>query len=83
MGWQSFARQDGQPIALAGLWEGFRWPNGTVTRSFAIITTKCQRGGGGTSRQDAGDPRTTGLAGVVGRSGWRSASCRDRLVMMC
>ena len=38
MGWQSLARQDGQPIALAGLWERFRWPNGTVTSSFAIIT---------------------------------------------
>ncbi len=35
----AFARQDGQPIALAGLWEGFRWPSGEVTRSFTIITT--------------------------------------------
>ena len=31
-------RQDQQPMAFAGLWEGFRWPDGTVTRSFAIIT---------------------------------------------
>jgi len=26
-------------MAFAGLWEGFRWPDGNVTRSFAIITT--------------------------------------------
>lgn len=38
---QPFAvtRQDGQPIAMAGLWEGYRWPSGEVTRSFTIITT--------------------------------------------
>jgi putative SOS response-associated peptidase YedK len=35
----AFARQDGQPIAFAGLWEGFRSPSGEVTRSFAIVTT--------------------------------------------
>lgn len=33
------ARQDGQPMALAGLWESFRWPDETVTRSFVIMTT--------------------------------------------
>jgi putative SOS response-associated peptidase YedK len=33
------ARQDGEPMAFAGLWEGFRWPDGNVTRSFTIITT--------------------------------------------
>lgn len=35
----AFARQDGQSIALAGLWEGYRWPSGEITRSFTIITT--------------------------------------------
>jgi len=35
----AIARQDGEPMVFAGLWEGFRWPDGTVTRSFAIITT--------------------------------------------
>jgi putative SOS response-associated peptidase YedK len=33
------ARQDGQPMAFAGLWESFRWPDETVTRSFTIMTT--------------------------------------------
>jgi putative SOS response-associated peptidase YedK len=35
----AIARQDGQPIAFAGLWESFRWPDQTVTRSFVIMTT--------------------------------------------
>ena len=26
-------------MAFAGLWEGFKWPDGTVTRTFTIITT--------------------------------------------
>ena len=33
------ARQDGQPMALAGLWDGWRGPGGEVVRSFAIIVT--------------------------------------------
>jgi putative SOS response-associated peptidase YedK len=35
----AIAWQDGQPIAFAGLWEGFRWPDGKVTPSFTIVTT--------------------------------------------
>ena len=35
----AFARKDRQPMAFAGLWEGFRWPSGEVTRTFCIITT--------------------------------------------
>lgn len=35
----AFARQDSQPIAFAGLWEGLRQPSGEITRTFAIITT--------------------------------------------
>src|SRR6478672_7747897 len=34
----AIARQDGQPMAFAGLWEGFRWTGGTVLRTFTIIT---------------------------------------------
>jgi putative SOS response-associated peptidase YedK len=26
-------------MAFAGLWESFRWPDETVTRSFTILTT--------------------------------------------
>jgi putative SOS response-associated peptidase YedK len=35
----AIARQDGKPLALAGIWERWREPGGEVTRSFAIITT--------------------------------------------
>jgi putative SOS response-associated peptidase YedK len=35
----AIARQDGQPMASGGLWEGFKWPDGTVLRTFTIITT--------------------------------------------
>ena len=33
------AWQDGQPMALAGLWGGWRSPEGDVVRSFAVIVT--------------------------------------------
>jgi putative SOS response-associated peptidase YedK len=38
---QSFAisRKDGRPMALAGLWESFKWPTGDITRTYCIITT--------------------------------------------
>jgi putative SOS response-associated peptidase YedK len=35
----AIARQDGEPMAFAGLWEGYRWQDGTVTRSYTIVTT--------------------------------------------
>jgi putative SOS response-associated peptidase YedK len=35
----AIARRDGQPMVFAGLWEGFKWPDGTATRTFTIITT--------------------------------------------
>ncbi len=35
----AIARRDGQPMAFAGLWEGWRGPRGEVLRSFTIITT--------------------------------------------
>jgi putative SOS response-associated peptidase YedK len=33
------ARADGQPMALAGLWEGWRAADGSILRSFTILTT--------------------------------------------
>ena len=35
----AIARADGAPLALAGLWEGWRAPDDTVLRSFAIVVT--------------------------------------------
>jgi putative SOS response-associated peptidase YedK len=35
----AIARADGQPMAFAGLWEGWRGADGAVIRSFAIVTT--------------------------------------------
>lgn len=34
------ARADGAPMALAGLWEGWRGADGTVLRSYTILTTQ-------------------------------------------
>ena len=34
----AIARADGQPMAFAGLWEGWRGADGTVLRSFTIVT---------------------------------------------
>jgi putative SOS response-associated peptidase YedK len=35
----AIARQDGAPLALGAIWEGWRSEEGEVIRSFAIITT--------------------------------------------
>jgi putative SOS response-associated peptidase YedK len=35
----AIARSDGTPLAMAGIWEGWRAPDGEVTRTFAIMTT--------------------------------------------
>jgi putative SOS response-associated peptidase YedK len=36
----AIARTDGAPLALAGLWEGWRGPDGETLRTFTIITTE-------------------------------------------
>ena len=35
----AFARKDGFPLALAGLWETWKGPEGDLLRTFAIVTT--------------------------------------------
>ena len=35
----AISRKDGEPMAVAGLWEAFRWPDGAITRTYCIITT--------------------------------------------
>ncbi len=35
----AIARRDGTPLAFAGLWEGWRSPEGEVVRTFCILTT--------------------------------------------
>ena len=35
----AIGRKDGAPLAFAGVWEGWRGPDGETLRSFAILTT--------------------------------------------
>lgn len=35
----AIARADGDPLAFAGIWEGWRAPEGNILRTFAILTT--------------------------------------------
>jgi putative SOS response-associated peptidase YedK len=34
------ARRDGQEMLVAGIWDGWRAPDGSILRSFAVITTE-------------------------------------------
>ena len=68
----AIARQDGQPMAFAGLWEGFKWPDGTVLRTFTIITTNANETVGELHDRMPVILEPAGLADVAGRSGRRS-----------
>jgi putative SOS response-associated peptidase YedK len=35
----AIARADGDPLAFAGIWEGWRSPEGDILRTYAIVTT--------------------------------------------
>jgi putative SOS response-associated peptidase YedK len=35
----AISRKDGEPMAVAGLWESFRWPDGRILRTYCVITT--------------------------------------------
>jgi len=39
----AIARQDGKPMAVAGIWEGWRGEGGEVIRSFAVVTTEANQ----------------------------------------
>lgn len=39
----AFARRDDAPLTLAGLWEGWRAPDGEIRRTFTIATTQANR----------------------------------------
>ncbi len=59
------ARADGMPLALAGIWEGWRAPSGEVERSFAIITTDANALDGPDPQPHAGGDRGGRLAGLA------------------
>ena len=59
-------------MAFGGLWEGYRWPDETITRTFTIVATTASADVAGLHYRMpvilAG-----GLTGMVGR-GWRRSS---------
>ncbi|MBV8400101.1 MAG: hypothetical protein JOZ58_06925 [Acetobacteraceae bacterium] len=61
------------PLALAGLWEGYRNEDGSVLRSFAVITTDANTDLASLARPDVGDCREAGLAGLTWHGGRRPA----------
>ncbi|HEY1410534.1 MAG TPA: SOS response-associated peptidase [Rhodopila sp.] len=36
----AISRKDGQPMAMAGLWEALRWPDGEIVRTYCLITVR-------------------------------------------
>jgi len=66
----AIARQDGQPMAFGGLWEGFKWTGGAVLRKFTIITTNANEPSANCITVCRYSLRA-GLGGLVGRGGRR------------
>jgi len=48
---EAIARIDGQPMGFAGLWDGFKRPDGMETRTFTIVTTNANETVGETVRR--------------------------------
>ncbi len=61
----AIARADGSPLALAGLWEGWKGADGEVVRTFCLLTTEANRTDAGGSSPDARDPGAGGLAALA------------------
>ena len=78
-------RRDGRPLALAGLWAGWKDPaSDVVRRTFTIVTTTPNEAIARSARSDAGHRRggcLGPLAGPGARRPWRAARacwCRPR-----
>jgi putative SOS response-associated peptidase YedK len=53
----AIARADGDPLAFAGVWEGWRSPEGNILRTFAIVTTNA-------------NAQMSSWKRPIGRNGW-------------
>ena len=83
----AIARADGDPLAFAGIWEGWRDLDGGIMRKFAIVTTSANATMAGAARADARDPGARRLDGMARRRRGRSRGahapcCRGSLVIL-
>jgi putative SOS response-associated peptidase YedK len=67
----AIARADGDPLAFAGIWDGWRSPGGDVLRSFVIITTEANAQMSALHSRMSVHPGAGGLAPFAGRGGLR------------
>ena len=80
----AIVRQDGEPMAFAGLWEGFRWPDGTILRSFTIVTTDANAEMAELpDRMPASWSGQTGLHGLARRMAIPDPCCTRRPTAYC
>jgi putative SOS response-associated peptidase YedK len=72
----AIARTDGTPLAFAGLWEGWRSPDGEALRTYAILTTSTNADMAVLHDRMPVVLRLANLAWRGGRQAWRSvAAC--------